>query len=108
MMIKAASASAETARMPILSSDQASERVRGIVSFLLREKRVDVGIATGDVAQLVGVPFEPDPAVLQHDELGLVGLLPVGQDEVRPGRTAYGVVLRDIKGIAQLVRDEHR
>ena len=69
---------------------------------------LDVRIVRGNLAQLVGVPFEPDPAVLQHDEFRLVGLLPVGPREFRPGATAQRGVLGDVERVAQLVRDQHR
>src|SRR5262245_57851946 len=74
-----ASPTAMAATMPIFSSDQASERVLGMVSFqcgaanrsLLVEKRMKVRIFLGGGTQLRRVPLEGDFTAAQHDELRL-------------------------------------
>src|SRR3954467_24244 len=89
----AVNARAATAMTPIFSSDQASDRVRGIddpcqcwLSCPSGEKRLHVRIGPGDGPQLGGVALEMDPAVLQHDEFRLVRLHAVRllEDDVAP------------------------
>src|SRR3954469_16896738 len=111
-------ATAITARMPTLSSVHPSERVRGIGkrAFLrysrtvrgptLRQEGLQVWVPR--TLQIAGRPFEDDAAVLQHDELGLFGLLLVGRLYLHGAVLAVGAVARHEEGIAQLVRDHDR
>src|SRR5829696_6305682 len=118
-----AMATATTARMPIFSSVHPSERVRGIEAraFLrysraarrsavrrptLRQEGLQVWIPRA--LQIAGRPFEDDAAVLQHDELGLFGLLLIGRLDLHGAVAAVGPVARDEKRIAQLVRYHDR
>ena len=77
MMSITARPMATTATMPILSSDQASERVRGIVEYTVTYDRNAsmYGSRRGAARSSRGVALERDLAVAQHDELRLVGLL---------------------------------
>src|SRR5918999_6196620 len=79
--------SATTAMMPIFSSENFSERVRGIDLILKgpaeaghyvpsRKKRLNV--AVGRAAKLVGRPFENDQAIFQHHEFRLLHLFRAG------------------------------
>src|SRR6266550_2182667 len=105
-MIMMARIIATTATIPILSSAQASDRVLGMSVFVRsREKRVDIGILRGRVPELLGVAFEADPAIFEHDELRFVGLS--GRRRVEPdlGGVLDGHVLSDEERVAQLVRD---
>src|SRR4051794_4270171 len=96
-----ASAIAMTAIIPIFSSDQASDRVRGICqsSWALIEERMDVRVLGRRRAQLVGVALEGDAAVAQHDELGLVRLVNVGARELELLAVAHRGVLGDEEGV---------
>ena len=99
---------AKTAMMPIFSSAQASERVRGMCVLILYERNV-CRVRIGRGAQLAALPSKWITAVLQHDELGFVALLsrrPATISIVR--RVAHGLVRRDVERVAQLVRDDDR
>src|SRR5687767_2626871 len=80
-MVMATMTIAKMVSTPIFSSDQASERVRGILkileafSFQLSasfQKRPNIRIGRG--AQRVGAALEDDQAVAHHDELRLARL----------------------------------
>src|SRR3954452_21638081 len=92
--------------MPILSSDQARDRVRGIATVSLRnavrwnpqlcgpgslngsrQERAKVAVPGG--SQLGGVALEGHDALLQHEELGLVRLLFAGRP--RANLAPFGV-----------------
>ena len=113
----AVSASAATAMTPIFSSDQASDRVRGITGPCRRIGRRVTTETTCDVrspssaacAELRGVPFERDPAVLEHDELRLrPPCLPAALSNAQLAVCAARRVLGDVERVAQLVRDDDR
>ena len=65
---------------PIFSSAQASERVRGMTRSFYDRNSLMYG--SDDARSSAGVAFEGHDAVLQHDELRLVGLLRVGRRDL--------------------------
>src|SRR5215208_670435 len=98
-----ATAIATTDRMPTFSSAHPSERVRGISAraFLrcpraapaavpcaaaLRQEGLQIWIPRA--LQLASGSLEDDAAVLQHDELGLLGLLLICRLDLHAGRRA--------------------
>src|SRR5580765_453462 len=105
-MVAAATARAAIVITPSLSSDHASERVRGIRESL-RQERLQIGIV--GVPQFRGVTLEADEAVLEHDEFGLVGLLRSCRHNLHAAvLTPYGHAVRDVEGVTQLVRHDNR
>src|ERR671937_1648967 len=92
---------------PILSSDHASERVRGITPQLTADsqelsaqKLLNVRILR--IAQRVGVAFEDDEAVAQHDEFCLALLLRCRRHDMhRAVAIASRHVRRDIERVAE-------
>src|SRR3989442_13838245 len=98
---------AKTEIRPILSSDQARERVRGIdIPLHLLEELANVRI--GLLAQFVRVAFDQDAAVLQHDELGFIQLPVVGGFEPELPVVANRLVPGHIERITKLVRHQNR
>src|SRR5690349_21810528 len=109
MKIRApASASATTVTMPIFSSDQASDRVRGMTASFSRQKRFEVRVDSRGRAQLRGVPFERDAPFLQHDELGFLALLGVRRDDANPAVLPNRFPRGYPEGVAHLVRHDDR
>src|SRR5262245_20514149 len=91
---------------PIFSSDQASDRVLGIRP-LLRQEVFQIQVVR--LLQRVGVPFEADAAVLQHDEFRLVDLLRRRRnDSHRAARLPDRHVPRHVERITQLMRHDDR
>ena len=108
---------------PIFSSDQASDRVRGIFVILavcsyaaplqfalhlvLRQERLDVGIRRPR-AQLEALPSKWMRPSFSMMNSAWSAFFAVGLRERHARRSPCRGVLGDEEGVAQLVRDEHR
>ncbi len=100
--------SAKTAIRPNLSSAQASERVRGMVASPLRKKRLQVRILR--VAQLRRPCLRRTPGLRGSSRNPPLrsSASAASTSSISPSAAAARLVRRDVKRIAQLVRDEHR
>src|ERR1051325_3971227 len=92
--------SATTPMMPIFSSDQAIERVRGMAT----SGKESFQIFVVRRAQLLGRAFKCDAAVLEHQKLGQRGALRRRWRESQSLAVTLRLMGRDVKRIPQLVR----
>src|SRR4051812_33739638 len=109
-MTVTAMAIAASVMSPIFSSDQPSERVRGIGKNprslgSLRQERLQVRI--GRTFELARGALEHDEAVAKHDEFGFLGLV-LGGHLDRDAAVPDGSMSRDEERVAQLVRHDNR
>src|SRR5439155_1672950 len=108
----AAMTSATIVSAPILSSAHASDRVLGIYaqprsSQLSAQKRLNIRIRR--TAQRVGIAFEADQAVAQHDELGFTFLFRCRRhDADGASRPGLRHVRGDVERVPQLMRHDDR
>src|SRR5216683_7317108 len=103
MIVAAAMTIATIVRTPTFNSDQASDRVRGIVGPSGQEF---LQVCVLRRAERVGVSLEAQQAVAQHQELSLALLLGVGLQDLDLALLADGRMRGDVEGVAQLVRDK--
>src|SRR6478735_3282520 len=105
--ITAASTSATMVSRPIFSSDQASDRVRGIFGTS-GQKSFQIRVRADGGAELPGIALEGDEALLEHDELRLFALLFGGRHDPDAVTVAHRLMRGHAEGIAHLVRDHDR
>src|ERR1700752_2195395 len=96
-----------------LSSDQASDRVRGIYQnpftwrtwrSALRQECLQIRVLR--VPQCVGISFEHEPAVAEHQKLRFALLALIRGDDSDLVVLANRAMRRDVERIPQLVSDE--
>src|SRR5579864_4494806 len=105
MIVTATMMMATIVSTPSFSSDQASDRVRGIVGPS-GEERLQIRVLRRP--KRVGVSLEAQQAVAQHQKLRLALLPGVGFHDLDLAVLADGRMRGDIERVPQLVRHDER